>query len=132
MTVILLIPHIFMIPDLSLLIESQAHQTVGRLALSPQLLKHFGRIFLTELKDDFGAVFAHVVGFDNFGGDGFGAREDHGDAIPLAGDFEPGVAVAPGVVVDGLLGIYIVLILRLYQSLQLPAGLCRRVYLHRH
>jgi hypothetical protein len=107
MTVILLIPHIFVIPDLALPVERQAHQAVGRLAFPAQLLQRFGRVFLTELEDDLGAVVAHLVGFDHFGGDGMGPREDHGDAIPLPGDLVAGVAVAPGVVVDGFLGVYV-------------------------
>lgn len=48
MAVVLLIPHIFVVPDFTLLVESEGHEAVdcfGR-------VEKFGRVFVAEFEDD--------------------------------------------------------------------------------
>lgn len=113
--VVLLVPHVLVILDFSILIQSQDDQTVDRFAG----VQDARRVFLLLLVDDLGGR-----GFEDLGLEGFGRSHDFGKAwkgigetgivstrsslhtIPLSSDLVSRITVTPWIVVDGFLRVH--------------------------
>lgn len=88
--------HILMILHLIILVQSQADERIYRLR---KVYNAWGVLLLLLEDDPIGFVRHHLCL------QSLRLRHDLGDAIPLTSDFVTGVAVAPRVIVDGLLGV---------------------------